>query len=39
MMTDFTPTFEIFPGTRKKAPAPVGHDPFDTEEMKEVVPE
>jgi alkyl sulfatase BDS1-like metallo-beta-lactamase superfamily hydrolase len=39
MMTDFTPTFEIFPGTLQKAPAPIEHDPFDTEEMKEVVPE
>jgi len=39
MMTDFTPSFEIFPGTRQEALAPVKHDPFDTEEMKEVVAE
>ena len=39
MMVDFTPDFEVFPGTRQQAPAPVDHDPFDTEEMKEVVPE
>ncbi|MFD0980109.1 alkyl/aryl-sulfatase [Tropicimonas aquimaris] len=39
MMVDFTPDFEIFPGTRQEAPAATDHDPFDTEEMKQVVPE
>ena len=39
MMVDFSPTFEVFPGTRTAEPAPTQHDPFDTEEMKGVVPE
>ncbi|SDK25553.1 alkyl/aryl-sulfatase [Aliiruegeria lutimaris] len=39
MMVDFTPTFEVFPGAPVAQPAPVDHDPFDTGEMKDVVPE
>jgi alkyl sulfatase BDS1-like metallo-beta-lactamase superfamily hydrolase len=39
MLVDFVPNFEVFPGTRQEEPSPAGHDPFDAEEMKQVVPE
>ncbi|MCT8162129.1 alkyl/aryl-sulfatase [Pseudoruegeria sp. SHC-113] len=39
MLVDFTPTFEIFPGTRAPEEGAAAHDPFDGAEMKEVVPE
>ncbi|MEE4239139.1 MAG: alkyl sulfatase dimerization domain-containing protein [Anderseniella sp.] len=39
MLVDFTPTFEVFPGTRAEAPTAINHDPFDLEEMKRVIPE
>lgn len=39
MLVDFTPDFEIFPGTSPKSTEPVKHDPFDSEQMKDVVPE
>ncbi|MEE4119520.1 MAG: alkyl sulfatase dimerization domain-containing protein, partial [Paracoccaceae bacterium] len=39
MLVDFVPNFEVFPGTRQEEPASPKHDAFDTEEMKQVVPE
>lgn len=39
MLVDFTPDFEVFPGTSPTATAAVKHDPFDSEQMKDVVPE
>jgi alkyl sulfatase BDS1-like metallo-beta-lactamase superfamily hydrolase len=39
MLVDFTPDFEVFPGTSPTAVAAIKHDPFDSEQMKDVVPE
>lgn len=39
MLVDFTPDFEVFPGTSPKSTDLVKHDPFDSEQMKDVVPE
>lgn len=39
LLVDFVPNFEVFPGTRQDEPSPAGHDPFDAQEMKQVVPE
>ena len=39
MFVDFTPDFEVFPGTSPTAVAAIKHDPFDSEQMKDVVPE
>lgn len=39
LLVDFDPTFEVFPGTKSAPVVPDEHDPFDTTELKEVVPE
>lgn len=39
MLVDFDPNFEVFPGTRPSETASTDHDPFDTQELKDVVPE
>jgi alkyl sulfatase BDS1-like metallo-beta-lactamase superfamily hydrolase len=39
VLTDFDPSFEVFPGTRSGSPESTPHEPFDTSEAGGCIPE